>query len=126
MNISGKILAFFFFFSSLYKGISHSTPKKGELPEEHSREVTKAGSIYSQGKIPVLSGSFLPWSLLKEEEPNEKHSFRKSFLPEISTCLFNFSLPGFPGGIFYSLYLSLGRDIMHILLLQDDTVCPVL
>lgn len=58
MNISGKILAFFFFFS-LYKGVSHSMPKKGELPEEHSREVTKAGSIYSQGKIPVLSGKFL-------------------------------------------------------------------
>lgn len=94
-------------------------PKKGELPEEHSRKVTKAGRVYSPGKIPVPSGKF-------EEEPNEKHSFRKSFLPEIFTCLFNFSLPGFSGGIFYSLCLSLGRDIMHILLLQGSTVCSVL
>ena len=100
-------------------------PKKGELPEEHSRKVTKAGRVYSPGNIPVPSGKFLPMES-SEEEPNEKPSFRKSFLPEISTCLFNFSLPSFSGGIFYSLCLSLGRDIMHILLRQGNTVCSVL
>ena len=61
MNISGKILAFFFFFfQSLYEGVSHSMPKKGELPEECKSKVTKAGRVDSPGKIPVPSGKFLP------------------------------------------------------------------
>ena len=35
-------------------------PKKGEFPEEHSREVTKGGEFIHRGKIPVPSGKPLP------------------------------------------------------------------
>lgn len=51
---------FFFFLQGFWEGVSHSTPNKGEFPEEHSREVTKRGEFIHRGKIPVPSGKPLP------------------------------------------------------------------
>lgn len=45
-----------FFFQGFWEGVSHSTPNKGEFPEEHSREVPKRGEFIHRGKIPVPSG----------------------------------------------------------------------
>lgn len=76
----------FFFCKILWRVLSPSMPNKGEFPEEHSREVTNGGRIYSQGKIPVPPGKPLPldsfdesWTQLKAFLQGKFFSLR--FLP---------------------------------------------
>lgn len=70
-----------FFFQGFWEGVSHSTPNKGEFPEEHSREVTKRGEFIHRGKIPVPSGKPLPLDAFEGSWTQWKAFLQSKFSP---------------------------------------------